>query len=284
MSHQAKLEQILDLLINEETEKANELAHQVLVEKAREIYESLVEEDFGGDMKSDFADEIEADKDEIEADEVFDGDDLEGDVDLDDVEDVEGDEEETDVEELEDRVEDLEALIAELRAEYDRLMSDDLDGEVDDLEGDVDDLEGDVGVDDFEVVDDLEGEELEEATKLSDTVPATGQEREGKLAGTGAKSKVGATGKESPYTRIPPRETAGEPTDFVGKDESGEKAGKGTDKTPTNNIDVDKKQAAATGQETEGKPAGTGKGTKTGPVNPKSPLGQSQSPRGGVKS
>ena len=72
MSHRQKLEQVLDLLINEETDAASEILHSLIVEKARTMYEELVDEDFGGDEKEDFADEIESDKDEIEADEIYD--------------------------------------------------------------------------------------------------------------------------------------------------------------------------------------------------------------------
>lgn len=273
MSHREKLEQVMDLLINEEHEAAEELLHQVMVEKAREAYENLVEEDFGGDMKDDFADDIEADVDEIEADEVFDDegmDDEEMEVDLDD----EG-------EEVEDRVEDLEAALADLRAEFDALMGGDevLGDEYDDAEMDMD-MEVDMDMDmDME---ELEDDGLEEATKLQDPVADPGMSKEGKLAGTGAKSKSGATGTESPYTRMKPRTTEGEPTDFVGKDEAGMKAGKGKDHTPSDNV---RENPKATGhskdsQKQEGKPAGTGKNTKAGAVNTKSALGQSGSPRG----
>jgi len=42
---QNKFEQLLDYLINEETQKANELFHQIVVEKSRGIYESLISEE-----------------------------------------------------------------------------------------------------------------------------------------------------------------------------------------------------------------------------------------------
>ena len=78
MSHRQKLEQVLELLINEEQDAAADLLHSVIVEKARTMYEDLVDEDFGGDEKEDFASDIEADKEEIESDEIFDGEDEEG--------------------------------------------------------------------------------------------------------------------------------------------------------------------------------------------------------------
>ena len=40
-----KFEQLLDYLVNEEMEKANELFHEIVVEKSREIYENLIAEE-----------------------------------------------------------------------------------------------------------------------------------------------------------------------------------------------------------------------------------------------
>ena len=69
MSHQKKIEQVLDLLINEEHEAASDLLHSVIVEKARDLYEELVDEDFGGDETEDFKADIAADEDDVDADE-----------------------------------------------------------------------------------------------------------------------------------------------------------------------------------------------------------------------
>ena len=44
MSQQQKLEKLLELLINEDSDQAAELLHQLIVEKARVIYESIVDE------------------------------------------------------------------------------------------------------------------------------------------------------------------------------------------------------------------------------------------------
>ena len=40
-----KFEQLLDLIVNEEMEKANELFHEIVVEKSRDIYENLIAEE-----------------------------------------------------------------------------------------------------------------------------------------------------------------------------------------------------------------------------------------------
>ena len=41
----SKFEQLLDLLVNEEHEKANELFHEIVVEKSREIYDTMIAEE-----------------------------------------------------------------------------------------------------------------------------------------------------------------------------------------------------------------------------------------------
>ena len=40
-----KFEQLLDLIVNEEMDKANELFHEIVVEKSRDIYENLIAEE-----------------------------------------------------------------------------------------------------------------------------------------------------------------------------------------------------------------------------------------------
>lgn len=46
-----KFEQLLDLIVNEESEKAQELFHAIVVEKSREIYENLIAEEASEDME-----------------------------------------------------------------------------------------------------------------------------------------------------------------------------------------------------------------------------------------
>ena len=146
MSQQKKLERVLDLLLSEDSDQASELLHQIIVEKARVIYESIVDEEddveekkdeldesedeVGGEPNKDFTDEIGADQDEVEGDHQNDGeaeeddgedDEFGGDDDGDEFGDEEGGEGTT-----EERVEDLETQLAELRAEFDQLMGDEM--------------------------------------------------------------------------------------------------------------------------------------------------------------
>ena len=129
MTDRSKFEQMLEHLVNDETDQAKELFHQLVVEKSRQIYEGILSEDFeeeskeeveenfgmgeaehsdsddegdiGGDASDDFVSDIEADGDEgEEGEEHMDG---EGDV--------------------EDRVQDLEDALDDLRAEFEQLMA-----------------------------------------------------------------------------------------------------------------------------------------------------------------
>jgi len=60
-----KFEQLLDYLVNEEMDKANELFHEIVVEKSRDIYENLIAEE-------EQADESEVDESEMDAEESVD--------------------------------------------------------------------------------------------------------------------------------------------------------------------------------------------------------------------
>lgn len=55
----SKFEQLLDYLVNEETEKANELFHEIVVEKSRDIYESLIAEEEEEDKMEEASEEEE---------------------------------------------------------------------------------------------------------------------------------------------------------------------------------------------------------------------------------
>jgi len=168
MSQKQKLEQVLDLLLSEDSDQAAELLHQIIVEKARTIYESIVDEEevddaaedkdaleesdeVGGEPNTDFTDEISDDEDEIESDEESDGE-AEGDEGEDDGEENPfGDEEGGEGEgSTEDRVEDLESQLAELRAEFDALMGEEMqEPNHADLGGEMGEVEDEFGGDDM---------------------------------------------------------------------------------------------------------------------------------------
>ena len=114
----------MDLIINEDESKARALFHDIVVEKSREIYESLMDEEFGSqDQVGGLLDEISAEEEGIgESDGEEEFDDIEGD----DQVDMDSDEfggEEGGEEDLEDRVVDLEDKLDELMAEFEELMA-----------------------------------------------------------------------------------------------------------------------------------------------------------------
>ena len=135
-----KYEQLLEYVVNGETEKARELFHEIVVSESRDIYrdilaqesvdenvEETVEESPEGDTAAeDLVQEVEADEQTFEAEDE--------DMGEDDMEAHEGGEEdkedeaeemasEPEAEEVEDRVTDLEAALDELKKEFEELMS-----------------------------------------------------------------------------------------------------------------------------------------------------------------
>ena len=88
-----KFEQLLDLIVNEESEKANELFHAIVVEKSREIYENLIAEEAEEEM--DEAKDEEMDESDEEMDESAD-EEMDESMDLEDSYSMEADDEEGD--------------------------------------------------------------------------------------------------------------------------------------------------------------------------------------------
>ena len=151
MTDRNKFEQMLEHLINDESDKAKELFHQLVVEKSREIYENILAEDFNEAKEEDDeemdeqaeeddeeqVDEAKDEEDDEEMDESFgfaegddeEGDDVGGDAGDDMIDDLEaGDDEGGDdmggEGDLEDRVMDLEDALDELKSEFEALMAD----------------------------------------------------------------------------------------------------------------------------------------------------------------
>ena len=227
-----KFEEMLERLINEDREGAEELFHEIVVEKSRDIYESLLENDLeeetdeevdeAADEEVDEAADEDDDDEEVdeaadedddddEMDEGFDldefeveadpmdmdmggdpADDMMGDIEAGDDEDEDGEEEE-----LEDRVVDLEDALDDLKAEFEKMMSDE-DG--DDEEGDMD-IDMDMGDEEgeeepeeeafqFEADDEDEDEdEVEEATAPKNDIEQMREYVEKVAGGHGAESK-----------------------------------------------------------------------------------------------
>jgi len=166
----SKFEQLIEYVINDEEQKARELFHDIVVEKSREIYENLMNEEdmcdhchkdpcvcedenmeesddsmeeedkmeegmdsFGGDASDDLIDDVETEEQgmPMEDDEEFDDNAEEAGHEL--THDMEQGHDEGDIE---DRVVDLEDKLDELMSEFEALMGGDDDGMDSDLAGD----------------------------------------------------------------------------------------------------------------------------------------------------
>jgi hypothetical protein len=117
-----KYEQLIEHIINDETDKARELFHTIVVEKSRDIYENLIDEqdlgEVGGNQVEDLVDEITIDEQGMTEEESEEG----SEEDAMDAEEMPGEEEQGEAE-IEDRVVDLEDALDELKAEFDALMA-----------------------------------------------------------------------------------------------------------------------------------------------------------------
>lgn len=168
MSDQNKIAQMLEHLVNDDQEKAEELFHEYVVERSREIYENLIENELDldevsdeetDDLLSDVEDEDdvkEAEEDEMDMNMDMDSGEEEGEESEEEGEEgEEGDEDEPatkgDINNLSDAIKELEdelARMMDMEAGEEEHMKDAFDTEVEELE--VEDL------DSFETVDDLE--------------------------------------------------------------------------------------------------------------------------------
>jgi len=215
-----KFEQLIEFVINDEEDKAKELFHDIVVEKSREIYENLMQEEetdeadeaeeieeaaeeetdeteeldenFGEnqELMNDVETEEEGINMEDESDDEFadtaehDGEELTHDIEA-------GHDEEGDIE---DRVVDLEDKLDELMAEFESLMGGD--GVESDLAGEEgDEVQGDAFAQDDTMAFDTDESMMENVTLAAAPKPTTTEP-----AGTNTKSTVafnsGAAGME----------------------------------------------------------------------------------------
>jgi hypothetical protein len=174
-----KFEQLLDLLVNEEMDKANELFHEIVVEKSREIYENMIAEE----AEEEVDESSEEDEDEAVDEAMDDEDDMEESIEeettleiggdatddmMSDIEDPEamdsddnmggdmaGDLGAEDEGSEEERIADLEDALEQLKAEFEQLMAGEEGGDMDDMDDGEDEMDDEEGEDEM---DDEEGE------------------------------------------------------------------------------------------------------------------------------
>ena len=216
-----KFEQLIEYVINDEQDKAQELFHEIVVEKSRSIYEDIMAEEELDEAESVDDEDEKAEKagkkvtKDIEYDDKKDrmkegieeelGGSEAGDL-IDDIEteeegisleaedmddemmtvDMDDDQDKDDDEDLEDRVVDLEDKLDELMAEFEELMGDvDVDGDGD---HDMDDHKEQMSDEEEETMDvEMETEGLEENVSLEAAPKPTTTEQ-----GADAKSPVAA--------------------------------------------------------------------------------------------
>jgi hypothetical protein len=188
MSDKSKLEQMLESLVNDDQAKAEELFHEYVVAKSREIYENLIdaELDEAAEEDEEEVDEAVDEEDEDKVDEAVDDEDEEMEEGFEDIA-IEADDEMGDTPDMGDDLE------GELDGEMDDEMGDkapeelfqDLDAIVDELQAKFDAMNGDDMGDDMGPPDEMK----------DDFDLATVREYVEKVAGGhGAEKKGGAEG------------------------------------------------------------------------------------------
>ena len=192
-----KYEQLIEHIINDETDKARELFHTIVVEKSRDIYESLIDEqdldEVGGNQVEDLVDEITIDEQGMTEEEEGEEGSEEGALDAEELPSEEGHEEA----EIEDRVVDLEDALDELKAEFDALMAGEEheEHEMPGIHGDkdADEMEGMMYEEQSEFYEAKEeDEEDEEAEEVDETIV---REYVEKVAAPSNKTEGGEVGK-----------------------------------------------------------------------------------------
>ena len=207
MASRNKFEELLEYVINGEQAKAEELFHALVVEKSREIYENLIEDELSNVELEEEADEdeeedesvdesMEDDEEDESAYESMEDEDMGGDPTDDMMSDVEaGDEMDHDEGSEETRISDLEDALEELKAKFNELMADEKhepehhDGEDDpDFGGEDEDEEEDESMmPAFE--EEIESIDLSPAELMREYVDKIGEPyKGGKVAGSGEAS------------------------------------------------------------------------------------------------
>ena len=227
-----KFEQLITLITNENEEQARALFHDIVVEKSREIYESMMDEEEGmGGQVGDLLDEINAEEQGMteEDDDLGDLDSEEGaeEISLDGDDEFGGEEgpdafggEEGGEEGLEDRVVSLEDKLDELMAEFEEIMNGEEDGDEGDFAADEEGEEAEGG----EEAADEEGEEDfggdEEAAEEEPLAEAVALQNVKGLYGSKIGGDDGANTKSPALTKPKVVATGANPVNFTGSAES----------------------------------------------------------------
>lgn len=198
MADNKKFERMIELLINEDKQGAEELFHEIVVEKSRQIYENILQDEYEleedddleeGEYEADEADDEDddlMDDWDLEEDDLFDADPMGGDATDDMINDVGADDSEDEMDfgdegddtdemdfgsedddsGMENRMDDIEDEIEDLKSQLEKLIGE----KGDDME-DMGDME-DEADDEDEGEDEDEGDDMEdEADDEADDMP-----------------------------------------------------------------------------------------------------------------
>ncbi len=199
-----KFEQLIELFIAEDEQGAKDLFHEIVVEKSRDIYEGLTDEDQVEETAEVEEDAVEESEEAIEESD-FDEAELGGDAADDMIDDIEADEEGLSMEdddgdeEIEDRVVDLEDALDELKAEFEALMGADdaADDDAMDMEPEMDMDMGDEEGEEEEEMEAVESTEVEETEEMvreyteKAPAPVTSEEGDGSSGPVAGKNDMG---------------------------------------------------------------------------------------------
>lgn len=186
------IEQMLEHLVNDDQQKAEELFHEYVVAKSREIYEGLIDSEIAEEESKDEEDEddeVEENFDDIaieapETDDETDDLEMELDADSDDDDDME----EKSEEEL---FQDLDAIVDELQAKFDELKGGDMDDGMGDDEEMKDDFELETVREYVEKVPAGHGAEKKGAAEKADNTKSTIDNMKNDMGGTTANLRGG---------------------------------------------------------------------------------------------
>ena len=300
-----KFEQLLDYIVNEEKDKAEELFHEIVVEKSRDIYENLIAEEATCDACHKDPCECDDDKEEKEDDESVEeafgmedeGEEMGGDATDDftaDTADTDGPGAEEDGEETgdidgdgtpatADDVQDLADALDELKAEFAKLMSGEKHEEEEDPDvhgGALDDMDADDEEDDEEDEEKNPFESRQMTREYRETVakPSNTEAGDGKSGPINANPKNRPSGGNVSAHNIAQGQTASDSNIKGGEGLVGGIKGKFTSPN-THNVDgvksgiktVTKQGAGYPGNNKTAGPVGSGTGDKAGQTSVGSP-------------
>jgi hypothetical protein len=291
-----KFEQLLDYIVNEEKDKAEELFHEIVVEKSRDIYENLIAEEEQEDEDKDKDDEKQEKEDDDSVEEAFGMDEAEEPMGGDATDDFNADTADTDDSEdgenepgdidgdgtpaTADDVQDLADALDELKAEFAKLMAGEKHEEEEDPDvhgGALDDMD-DEEEDEEDEGNPFESRQLTREYRETVAKPSNTEAGDGKAGPINANPKNRPSGGNVSAHNITQGQTASDSNIKGGEGLVGGIKGKFTSPN-THNVDgvksgiktVTKQGAGYPGNNKTAGPVGSGTGDKAGQTSVGSP-------------